>query len=109
MCVVRTRMKPPQVAPYGSRKTIFMNFVEICSTMYAPHPPRILLWLAGIYRAVAPPGFREFAAALAPCLVFFRSKTEKDAGSKWPRTTGLTVASCPQAPGARALPLLPAG
>jgi translation initiation factor 2 subunit 2 len=30
----RTRMKPPQVAPYGSRKTIFINFVEICSTMH---------------------------------------------------------------------------
>lgn len=30
----RTRMKPPQVAPYGSRKTIFVNFVDICSTMH---------------------------------------------------------------------------
>jgi len=30
----RTKMKPPQVAPYGSRKTIFVNFVEICSTMH---------------------------------------------------------------------------
>jgi ubiquitin len=30
----RTRMKPPQVAPYGSRKTIFVNFVDICQTMH---------------------------------------------------------------------------
>ena len=30
----RTKMKPPQVAPYGSRKTIFVNFVDICSTMH---------------------------------------------------------------------------
>ena len=63
-------MKPPQVAPYGSRKTIFMNFVEICSTMYAPHPPRILLWLAGISRLVAPPGFLVFAAVLRAAFGF---------------------------------------
>ena len=27
-------IKPPQVLPFGSRKTIIMNFVEICSTMH---------------------------------------------------------------------------
>lgn len=29
----RVMMQPPQVAPYGSRKTIFINFTDICNTM----------------------------------------------------------------------------
>ena len=32
----RTRMKPPQVAPYGSRKTIFINFVEVRMPLLLP-------------------------------------------------------------------------
>ena len=30
----RTKMKPPQVGPGGSRKTMFANFGETCSTMH---------------------------------------------------------------------------